>query len=146
MTTTLDTTAQVYRIFIRATPEQIWEAITTPEFTRNYFHGASITITPDSYRSLGPEGDVWGENDVLEFDPPRRLVHGWSSAYDEELGAEPVSRVTWEIEPRDDQVCLLTVIHDQLEGSPRTAESVSGVGWMGVVSSLKSLLETGEGL
>jgi uncharacterized protein YndB with AHSA1/START domain len=83
---------------------------------------------------------------VLEFDPPRRLVHGWQSMYDPELAAEPVSRVTWEIEPRDDEVCLLTVIHDQLEGSPRTAASVYGVGWTGVISSLKSLLETGEPL
>ena len=143
---TTDTTTQVYRIFIRSTPERIWEAIVNPEFTQRYFHGARITVTPDAYRSTGPQGETWGDAEVLEFDPPRRLVHGWQSMYDPELAAEPVSRVTWEIEPRDDEVCLLTVIHDQLEGSPLTAASVHGVGWTGVISSLKSLLETGEPL
>ena len=73
---------QIYQVFIKATPEQIWEAITTPEFTRRYFHGARITVTPDSYRSLGPDGSVWGDAQVLEFDPPRRLVHGWDSLYE----------------------------------------------------------------
>jgi len=139
-------TTQVYRIFIRATPERIWEAIVNPEFTQRYFHGARITVTPDAYHSVGTNDENWGDAEVLEFDPPRRLVHGWQSLYDPDLVDEPPSRVTWEIEPRDDKVCLLTVTHDQLEGSPGTAASVFGVGWTGVISSLKSLLETGEPL
>ena len=62
---------------------------------------------------------------MLEFDPPRRLVHGWRSLYNPELAAEEPSRVTWEIEPQDGGYCtLLTVVHDQLEGAPKTAESV----------------------
>jgi uncharacterized protein YndB with AHSA1/START domain len=146
ITTTTETTKQVYRIFIRSTPEQIWEAIVNPEFTQRYFHGARITVTPDAYRSIGTDGSTWGDAEVLEFDPPRRLVHGWQSLYDPDLADEPVSRVTWDIEPRDDDVCLLTVTHDQLEDAPGTAASVSGVGWMGVISSLKSLLETGKAL
>ena len=137
---------QVYQVFIKATPEQIWEAITTPEFTRRYFHGARITVTPDGYRSLGPNGAVWGDAAVLEFDPPRRLVHGWDSLYSEELAQEPTSRITWEIEPRDGAYCLLTVTHDELQNSPKTAGSVAGQGWMMVLSGLKTLLETGEPL
>ena len=83
---------------------------------------------------------------MIEFDPPRRLVHGWRSLYDPELAAEDESRVTWEIEQQDGGVSLLTVVHDQLEGAPKTAAGVSGVGWMGVLSGLKTLLETGEPL
>jgi len=148
MTTTVTeaTATQVYRVFIKASPERIWEAITTPEFTKQYFHGARITVTDTHYRSLGPDDSIWGDESVIESDPPRRLVHGWRSLYDPELGAEPTSRVTWEIDPREGGVCELTVTHDQLEQSPKTAASVSGRGWMFVLSGLKTLLETGEPL
>ena len=145
MTTTATAqTTQVFSIAIRATPEAIWEAITTPEFTARYFHGARITVTPDHYGSLGPDGSVWGDENVLEFDPPRRLVHGWRSLYDPELAAEEPSRVTWEIDPQESGYCLLTVTHDQLEGAPKTAVNIAG--WTFIISSLKSLLETGEPL
>jgi uncharacterized protein YndB with AHSA1/START domain len=148
MTTTTETaqTTQVYRVFIKATPEQIWDAITKPEFTQQYFHGARITVVPDGYRSLGPDGSVWGEAGVEEFDPPRRLVHGWRSMYDPELVSEEESRVTWEIEPQDGGYSLLTVVHDRLEGAPMTAERVSGRGWTMVLSGLKTFLETGKPL
>ncbi len=139
-------TTQVYQVFIKATPEQIWDAITKPEWTERYFHKARHTVTADHYTSLGPDGSVWGDADVFEFDPPRKLSHGWSSLYSDELGAEDESRVTWEIEAGDDGVCLLTVVHDRLEGALKTAASVAGSGWMGVLSGLKTLLETGESL
>jgi uncharacterized protein YndB with AHSA1/START domain len=135
---------QVYQVFIKATPEAIWDAITKPEFTQRFFHGARITVTPERYLSVAPNDDVWGDDSVDEFDPPRRLVHGWRSRYNADLAAEGRSRVTWEIEPRDGGVCLLTLVHDQLEKAPKTAESVSGEGWMGVLSGLKTLLETGQ--
>ena len=146
MTTTTAQTTQVYSVFIRATPEAIWEAITTPEFTVKYFHGARISVVPEHYRALGPDEEVWGDAEVTEWDPPRRLVHGWRSLYDAELAEEAESRVTWEIEPQDDGTTQLTVVHDRLEGAPRTAASVSGAGWMYVLSGLKTLLETGEPL
>ena len=145
MTTTEVQTTQVYRIVIKATPEAIWEAITTPEFTARFFFGARHTVTADRYLSLSPDGDVWADESVDEFDPPRRLVHGWSSRYDEELAAEAASRVTWEIEPQDDGTCVLTLVHDRLEGALKTAASVAG-GWMTVLGRLKTLLETGEPL
>ena len=146
MTTTTAATTQVYQVLIKASPEAIWDAITRPEFTVRYFHGARNTVVPDGYRSLGPNDEVWGDGEVYEFDPPRRLVHEWRSMYDPELAAEPRSRVTWEIEPREDGVCVLTATHDELDQSPKTAESVSGIGWMTVLSGLKTLLETGEPL
>jgi len=139
-------TIQVYQVFIKATPEAIWEAITTPEFTEKYFYGARIEVTPELRRTTAPDGSSWGENAVLEYDPPRKLVHAWRSQYDPELAAEETSRVTWEIEQQDGGVSLLTVVHDQLEGAPKTASSVAGVGWMRVLSGLKTLLETGDAL
>jgi uncharacterized protein YndB with AHSA1/START domain len=139
-------TTQVYNIVIRAAPEAVWEAITRPEFTERYFYGSRITVVPDHYSSLGPEGDVRGDEPVYEYDPPRKLVHGWRSRYSPELADEDESRVTWEIEPQDDGTCLLTVVHDRLEGAPKTAASVAGFGWMTVLSGLKTLLETGEPL
>jgi uncharacterized protein YndB with AHSA1/START domain len=139
-------TVQVYQVFIKATPEQIWEAITKPEFTQRYFHRAQIKVTPERYLSHGPNGEVWGDAQVAEFDPPRRLVHGWRSLYDPELAKEDESRVTWEIEAQDDGVSLLTVVHDRLEGAPKTAAGVAGIGWMRVLSGLKTVLETGEAL
>jgi uncharacterized protein YndB with AHSA1/START domain len=146
MTTTVAQTTQIYQVFIKASAEEIWEAITTPQFTQQYFHGARITVVPEGYTSRGPEGEVWGDAAVEQFDPPRRLVHGWRSTYDPDLADEDESRVTWEIEPQDGGVCLLTVVHDRLEGAPKTAASVSGPGWTSVLSGLKTLLETGTPL
>ena len=146
MTTTDTATTQVYQVFIRATPEQIWQAITTPEFTARYFHGARITVTRERLRSIGTDESLWADETVSEYDPPRRLTHTWRSLYDPELGQEPASRVTWEIEPGDGGVCSLTVVHDRLDDSPRTAASVAGADWMFVLSGLKTLLETGEPL
>jgi uncharacterized protein YndB with AHSA1/START domain len=137
-------TTQVYSVFIRATPEQIWEAITKPEFTERYFHGVRIDVDARRRRSRLPELE-W-EEPVFEHDPPRRLVHQWVSYYDDEMAAEEPSRVTWEIEPQAGGVCLLTVVHDRLEGAPKTAAGVAGTGWMGVLSSMKTLLETGKPL
>jgi len=140
-------TTQVYQVFIKATPEAIWEAITKPEFTERYFYGVRIETTAQRRLTHAYDGsDTSGEDRVLEFDPPRRLVHGWRSLYDPELAKEDESRVTWEIEQQDDGVSLLTVVHDQLEGAPKTAAGVAGVGWMHVLSGLKTVLETGEAL
>jgi uncharacterized protein YndB with AHSA1/START domain len=145
MTTMTAQTTQVYQVFIKASADEIWEAICKPEFTERYFYGARITNTAEGHLGLGPNDEVWGRSEVAEFDPPRRLVHGWRSLYDPELAEEDESRVTWEIEPQDGGICLLTVVHDRLEGAPKTAASVSG-GWMMILSGLKTLLETGRPL
>jgi len=140
------TAEQVYQVFIKATPEAIWDAITKPEFTQRYFYGARIENSSERHRALGPDGSVWGDSPTFEYDPPRRLVHGWNSLYDPDLADEEESRVAWEIEPQEGGYCKLTVTHDRLEGAPKTAASVSGAGWMMVLSGLKTLLETGEPL
>ncbi|MBO0687569.1 MAG: SRPBCC domain-containing protein [Candidatus Dormibacteraeota bacterium] len=147
---TLATATQVYHVFIKASPERIWEAITKPDLVAQYFHGAQMEseLRPGSrYRSYSPDrSQLWVDSAVTEFDPPRRLVHGWRSLYDPESAKEDESRVTWEIEPQPGGVCRLTVTHDRLEGAPNTARSVGGPGWMLVLSGLKTLVETGEGL
>jgi uncharacterized protein YndB with AHSA1/START domain len=149
MTTTAQE-AQVYQLVIRATPEQIWDAITKPEFTTRYFYGSCVesSFEPGSpYNSYTPDHSRHlVEGVVLAADSPRRLQHTWRPLYDPETAAEPPSRVTWEIEPQDDGTCVLTVVHDQLESSPKTAQRVSGIGWMTVLSGLKTLLETGRPL
>ena len=149
MTTMTAQTTQVYSVFIRATPEQVWDAITKPEFTTRYFHGTRIesTFEPGApYLSLaGDGGETLVDGEVLESDPPRMLKHTWRALYDPETASEPFSRVTWEIEAQEGGVTKLTVIHDQLEAAPKTAESVAG-GWSYVLSGLKTLLETGEPL
>jgi uncharacterized protein YndB with AHSA1/START domain len=146
MTMTVDQHTQIYQVFIKASPERIWQAITQPDYTAQYFYGARIENGPERHISHGPDGSTWGDAPVLEFDPPRRLVHEWSSMYDPELAKEQPSRVTWEIEPQDGGYCKLTVTHDRLEGAPKTAANVSGAGWMFVLSGLKTLLETGAPL
>ena len=132
----------------RRRPEAIWDAITKPEFTTRYFHGARIEIDAraGARRASARDGaDAGATAPMLEYDPPRRLVHGWRSLYDPELRPRSTSRVTWEIEPQEGGVLASSPsTHDQLEGAPKTAESVSGAGWMIVLSGLKTLLETGD--
>jgi uncharacterized protein YndB with AHSA1/START domain len=150
MTTMVEAkTLQVYQVFIKADPDRIWDAITKPEFTQRYFHGtraAHELRAGGAYRLLGGDDSVLVDGEVLEVDPPRRFVHAWRALYDPEMGGEEPSRVTWEIEAQDGGISLVTVTHDRLEGAPKTAESVSGAGWMMVLSGLKTLLETGEPL
>jgi uncharacterized protein YndB with AHSA1/START domain/DNA-binding transcriptional ArsR family regulator len=140
---------QVYQIFIQATPEQIWEAITKPEFTAQYFYGSKVDTTGEAgtpIRHYAPDGTtLWGDDVILESQPPTLLVHTWRSLYNPELAEEPPSRVTWSIEPQPNGVTKVTVVHDRLEDSPKTAANVSG-GWMFIISGLKTLLETGRGL
>ena len=133
-------TTQVYSIFIKAPAEDVWQAITTPAFTQKYFYGVPVAITPETF-----DGGESAQGKVVEFDPPHKLVHSWRALYDPETAAEPESRVTWEIAAQDDGVSLLTVVHDRLDESPKTAESVAG-GWSYILSGLKSVLETGKGL
>jgi uncharacterized protein YndB with AHSA1/START domain len=151
MTVTTDRAlaTQVYQLFIKAAPEAIWDAIVKPEFTTKYFHGGRVETTGEAgtpMRMFGPDGAKWGDEIIQESDPPRRLVVGWRSLYNEETAVEDASRITWEIEPREGGVCLVTLVHDQLEHSPKTAQSVSGEGWMRVLSGLKTLLETGQAM
>lgn len=150
MNTLTGTTTQVYQVLIRASAQQIWDAITTPEFTSRYFHGARVDTTGEAgtpFRYYAPDGTtLWGDEIIEEADPPHKLVVPWRSLYDEGMAAEPRSRVTWLIEEQGRGVCLLTATHDRLENSPITAKSVGGIGWLTVIDGLKTLLETGQPL
>jgi uncharacterized protein YndB with AHSA1/START domain len=151
MSTTVETeveTTQVYQLFIKASPERVWEAITNPKLIARYFYGATLEVPLESgvrWRAWSSDGtQLWNDAEIFEADPPRRLVHGWKSLYDPDLAAEAESRITWEIEPQKGGYSKLTVVHDRLDASPKTAASVAGAGWMMVLSGLKTLVETGE--
>jgi uncharacterized protein YndB with AHSA1/START domain len=149
VSTMTEQSTQVYSVFVRTTPEQLWDAITKPEFTTKYFYGSIIESTWDQGAPFAgwssDRSQQYVDGEVIEASPPRKLVTTWRALYDPETAAEPFSRVTWEIEPAGEGVAKLTVIHDELEASPKTAENVAG-GWSYVLSGLKTLLETGESL
>jgi uncharacterized protein YndB with AHSA1/START domain len=152
MTTTAPAvqTTQVYQLYIKASPDEIWEAITTPELVAQYFHESRLEtpiVAGGRWKAWSPDHTkLWIDSPVLEFEPPRRLVHAWKSLYSDELALEDESRVTWELEPFDGGYTKVTVVHDRLDGAPKTAASVSGEGWMFVLSGLKTLVETGTRL
>ena len=135
---------KVYEIYIRTTPERLWEAITDPEIRSKYNFGAGVVSdwTPGSPLVMGADGagGLLGEGEVLEVDPPHRLVHTFVALWGDEVMAEGASRVTWEIEPVADS-CRLTVIHDQLREGAN--DQLFG-GWPMILSGLKTWLETGE--
>jgi uncharacterized protein YndB with AHSA1/START domain len=137
---------KVYEIYIKTTPERLWEAITDPDLRSKYNFGVRVDSewTPGStYTSRHPRADgplAAGEN--VEVDPPRRLVQTFHALWSDDVEAEGISRVTWEIEPVADS-CLLRVIHDELRDGAN--EELFG-GWPMILSGLKTLLETGEEL
>jgi uncharacterized protein YndB with AHSA1/START domain len=162
-TTTMETgvTTQVYQVFINATPEAIWDAITKPEWTERYGYrgrseydlrsgGAYLAVAGDEMKAMGmAERLVDGE--VIEADPPRRLVHTWRFLWDEDIAAEGPTRVTFQIDDGPGGASRLTVTHE-LENAPTTAAYLAGEiadaggGWSWVLSDLKTLLETGAPL
>jgi uncharacterized protein YndB with AHSA1/START domain len=134
---------KVFEIYIKTTPERLWEAITDSDIRAKYNFGAGVEgdWTPGSRLEMShPKGGLLGDGEVLEVDPPRRLVHTMTALWSEDVKNEGPSRVTWEIEPVGDS-CRLTLTHDQLrEGA--NAELYGG--WPMILSGLKTWLETGE--
>jgi uncharacterized protein YndB with AHSA1/START domain len=136
------TMERVFEIYIKTTPERLWQAITDPDMRRKYTFG--LVVTSDwkegsTYTGVG-QGTSVLEGENLEVDPPRRLVQSFRALWDEDVKAEGTSRVTWEIVPIGDS-CRLTVTHDQLR------EGANGQlygGWPMILSGLKTLLETGQ--
>jgi uncharacterized protein YndB with AHSA1/START domain len=133
---------KVFEIYIRTTPERLWEAITDSEIRSKYNFGARIVSDwkPGSRIEMTHPGGLLGDGEIVEIDPPRRLVQTMRALWSEEVKSEGFSRVTWEIEPVADSCCL-TVTHDELR------EHASGElygGWPMILSGLKTWLETGE--
>lgn len=138
----------VFVVYIRTTPDKLWEAITSPDFTVQYFHGTRIESdwapgSPVWYRNADGSAAVDGE--VLEAEVGRRLAITWHVNYDAEASRERPSRVSFEIEAVGPEQCRLTVVHDDFDGETRTYQGV-GEGWPWILHSLKSLLETGTAL
>jgi uncharacterized protein YndB with AHSA1/START domain len=131
----------VYEVEIATTPERLWRALTDPEETRKYWHGAlSISDWKVGSRwvSQSPDGEVYLEGEILEIDPPRRLVHTFHVVHEPEQAAEAHSLIEFEITPMGDR-CRLTVIHSGR--GPVTMAYTSG-GWEAIFAGLKELLES----
>jgi uncharacterized protein YndB with AHSA1/START domain len=171
MTTTAQqertTTTQVYQVYIKTSPQKLWDAITKPEWTRRFGYGAPVEfdLRPGGgYRSMASEAmkeageqmgfvtpDVIIDGEVIESDPPNKLVQTWRMLMDPGTAAEPFTTITYEIKDSGDGVCRLTLVHE-LAGAPLTAVMVAGGletsggggGWAWVLSDLKTLMETGK--
>jgi uncharacterized protein YndB with AHSA1/START domain/predicted transcriptional regulator len=136
------TMEKVFEIYIKTTPERLWQAITDTEMRRKYTFGAVVTsdwAQGSRYEGRG-HGNLIFEGENLEVDPPRRLVQSFRAVWGEDVKGEGTSRVTWEIEPIGDS-CRLTVTHDQLRDG---ANNQLYGGWPMILSGIKTLLESGE--
>jgi uncharacterized protein YndB with AHSA1/START domain len=137
----------VHVTYIKTTPERLWQALTDGSVTKKYYFSGSVQSDwkkGSRYLFTGPKGEDQIEGEVVEADPPRKLVTTFSAVWDEEVRKDPPTLVTFEIEPLAD-VCRLTVVHSGFESGSETSKQTDG-GWAMILSSLKSLLETGEAL
>ena len=155
-------TTQIHEIYIRASAQAIWDAITTPEWTAKYGYGGLVEyeLRPGGkfkgratapMMAMGvPEVAIDGE--VLEASPPRKLVQTYRFLFNDAMKSEGFTRLTWEIEPTQSGFCRLTVTHE-LEGAPIMAKMVASPfnemgtgGWTWILSDMKSLLENGKSM
>jgi uncharacterized protein YndB with AHSA1/START domain len=135
----------VYVTFIRTTPDKLWSALTSPEFTKQYWFGVhhDTDWQPGSpWRLMFKDGRVADAGEIVEADPPKRLVLRWRNEWNPELKSEGYSRCTIEIEPVAAAV-KLTVTHEMDREDSKFIKAVSD-GWPKILANLKSLLETGE--
>ena len=157
-------TVHVFRVYIKASPEAIWEAITSADWNGRYgYHMAgSFDLKPggryecranDEMKQMGMP-DVLVDGEVLESDPPRKLVQTWKMHFMPEQDAEPYTTLTYDIEPEGDTLTRLTVTHD-VAGAPNHASQITpgdgklaegAGGWAWILSDLKTLLESGDAL
>jgi uncharacterized protein YndB with AHSA1/START domain len=155
-------TTQIYEIYIRATPQAIWDAITTPEWTAKYGYGGLVEydLRPRGRflaRASAPMAaagvpEVAIDGEVVEATAPRRLVQTYRFLFSDAMKSEGFTKLTWEIEPTQSGFCRLRVTHE-LAGAPIMAQMVAnpfsemgGGGWSWILSDLKSLLETGKAM
>jgi uncharacterized protein YndB with AHSA1/START domain/DNA-binding transcriptional ArsR family regulator len=137
----------VYEIYIRATPERVWQAITDPELTERYYYGTRVESDwqPGSrYVYRRPDGSDQLIGEVLEVDPPKRLVTTFSAIWDDEVRADPPSRLIWEVVPFG-PTSLLRMTHEDVIPGSATERNVTG-GWSVILSGMKTVIETGEPL
>jgi len=145
--TETETRTHVFQIYIRCTPEQLWDGITSGALTKRYFHETTIESTWEPGASVvyrNDDGSIAVEGEVIACDRPRTLSYSWRVLYDSQAAKETPSRVAWEIEPMGES-CRLTLTHDEFPEGSVVFDNV-GEGWPPLLSSLKSLIETGEPL
>jgi uncharacterized protein YndB with AHSA1/START domain/DNA-binding transcriptional ArsR family regulator len=138
--------AQVFVTYVRAAPERVWAALTTPELTRGYYYGNSIRSTFEAgaeYTYVNEDGDTEIAGVIIEAVPPRLLVMTFEARWRDDVAGEPPSKVTFEIDP-DGPVCRLTLTHEVAPSSLVRVETAGG--WPFILAALKTLLETGEKL
>ncbi len=137
----------VYVTYIRTTPQKLWDALTRPEFIKQYWFNMSqesAWTVGSPWKMLFEDGRVADAGEIVEIDPPRRLVLKWRNEFRDDLKAEGFSRCVYELEP-DGDVMKLTVTHSIDKDGAKFIEAVSG-GWPRILSSLKSFLEAGAPL
>lgn len=138
--------AFVYVTYIAAAPDKVWQALTKPDLTEQYWFGYRVKAdgkAGDRMTAVSPAGQEAHNDPIIESDPPRKLVYGWQPLFKDMQGERP-SRVTFELEAYKDQT-RLTVVHDEFDDGSKIFGMISK-GWPAVLSSLKSFLETGRGL
>jgi uncharacterized protein YndB with AHSA1/START domain len=137
----------VYVTFIRTTPEKLWRALLEPEFTRQYWMG-TVQVSEwkpgASWKIVFPDGRLTDSGEVVEIDPPRKLVLKWKHELFPDLVGEGYARMTYQLEPQGELV-KLTLRHEMDKPESKFIKAVAN-GWPIILSSLKSLLETGESL
>ena len=138
----------LYVTYIRAPAEKVWEHLTSPELNKQFwsgFHQDSSWKVGDAYKITSPDGRVYDEGKVLACEPPKRLSVSWKHLVDEAMKAEGESTATFELEPAGEGVTKLTLTHSIPVSPSKLVAAVAG-GWPSILSSLKSLLETGRAL
>jgi len=138
----------VYVTYIRTTPEKLWEALTKSEFTKQYWFGVTQECdwkVGSPWKIMFPDGRVTDAGEVLEIEPPRRLVLKWRNEFMPEMKAEGYSRASYEIEQQSNNTVKFTVRHEMDKEGSKFIGAVSN-GWPQILASLKSLLETGKAL
>jgi uncharacterized protein YndB with AHSA1/START domain len=138
----------VYRIFVKAPIDTVFNALIDPEFTRRYFHGTAFDAPPEQghpYRTSMPDGRPAVDGTIEVLEPPHRLVMTWHTLYDAGMAAEPPSRVEWTLHEAGEGLTQLDLVHGDLFKSPLTWANVKD-GWVWILDGLKTLVETGEEL
>lgn len=141
------TLRQVFEVYIRTTPEKLWEALTSGDLTKQYFFGGvarSDWKAGSAYAFVDEDGDTMHFGEVIESDAPRKLVYTFNAGYWAKEDRDPASRVTCEIVPLG-EACKLTLIHEHVAGETKTSKGTF-TGWSQILSGLKTLLETGRPL
>ncbi len=135
-----------YVTFIRTTPDQLWSAVTDPEFMKKYWFGMQIQTdwkTGSSWNLMFPDGRLADGGEIVEIDPPRRLVLKWRNHWKPELKSEGDSLFTMDLETLDGGAVKLSITHTMDHSESKFIQAVSG-GWPLILSNLKSLIEIGE--